>query len=674
MLLTLAITKTKNEGDNDMDLIVLLDASDSMDDKLYDDLYGYEKKINLVRNYITTFIQDSSSKDITAIHLYTFSNTLKHIYTIPDQGQMTLSQNDLINSAVDKINKNNIDCSGGTRIWDSLMSLINLASNDSNSKILLCVTDGADGGSSYTYDSVKLEMSKYPNLELLILDIDGKLNSVNDKKDKIIQTIKKPQDIKKVLKSSGLVKPQKNTGESLNITVSVMPVIPCDEDEISMVYEAVREIVPYIEQLTGLRYYPVPTYIVDEYTLIKCMNYPVPDRINNDEDLKSDIDEFFRFFLATRKMISDYYNNYYFSSTKGVYFGNQWDKYFKCTNDLVALIIKCSSDLLYVCNHIISNISYDKYDPILTKYLQDYKDEISKYEAIMIVLKQYLRFINDINNYSYNIDPKYFDECDGDRGFDMPVLEIWGKHLKTKDFKLIQNCLQLDGSWKKDLDSIINVFEVALPTFIKLLRQWAGFRSKWYKVSREIRTFGVYLHQESYSTKLNEIFIHNNFPPHYKQNQGGKVLICLERCKKRLENIIDDETQDDSIDAKDLFTRLIKSTIIHEHTHAITYEGVGTGLEPYYKNKVSIGGKKYQAVSETLAEWAELNYFRIHGDKELYNIVFNHANSDQFPDWAYAGALILERPNNDLPAEVQYRTLLEYFRFNTNVAYRLLRA
>jgi len=63
-----------------MDLIVLLDASGSMDDKLHDDLYGYEKKINLVRNYITTFIQDSSSKDITAIQLYTFSNTLKHIY------------------------------------------------------------------------------------------------------------------------------------------------------------------------------------------------------------------------------------------------------------------------------------------------------------------------------------------------------------------------------------------------------------------------------------------------------------------------------------------------------------------------------------------------------------------------------------------------------------------
>ncbi len=655
-----------------MDLIVLLDTSGSMNDKLQDDLYGYEKKINLVRNHIATFIQDSSSTDITAIQLYTFSNTLKHIYTIPDQGQMTLSQNDLINTAVDKIKKDNIDCSGGTRIWDSLMSLINHASKDSNNKILLCVTDGADGGSNYTYDSVKQEITKYANLELLILDIEGKLSSVNEENDKIIKKIKKPQDIKKVLQSSGLVNSQKNTGESLNITVSVMPVIPCSEEDINIVHEAVREAVPYLEQLTGLRYYPVPTYIVDEYTLKKYMDYPVNDRIN-DEELKRDIDEFFRFFIPISRINREYYGKYNFSSIKGKYLGNEWDKYFKCTDEIASLIIRYSSDLLYICNHISRNLSYNNYAPMLTEYLKDYKDEISKYEAIMIVLKQYLRFINEINNYTYASDPEFFDEWDGDRGFHKPELKIWGKHLKNKDFKLIQNCLQKDGSWRKDLDSIITVFEIALPTFIKMLRQWARLRSKWYRVSREIRTFGVYMHQESNSTKLNEIFAQNNFPPYYKCNQGGKVLICLERCKKRLERIIDDETQDDSIDAKDLFNRLIKSTIIHEHTHAITYEGVGTGLEPYYKNKVAIGGKKYKAVSETLAEWAELNYFRIHGDQELYEIVFNHANSDQFPDWAYAGALILERPDNELPAEILYRTLLKYFRINTNVAYRLLR-
>jgi len=592
---------------------------------------------------------------------------------------MTLSQNDLINTAVDKIKKYNIDCSGGTRIWDSLMSLINLASKDSNDKILLCVTDGADGGSNHSYDSVEQEISKYPNLELLILDIDGKLSSVNEKKDKIIQTIKKPQDIKKVLRSSGLVNPPKKTGESLNITVSVMPVIPCSVEDVNIVLEAVRESVSYIEQLTGLRYYPVPTYIVDEYTLKKYMDYPMPDRIN-DEELKKDIEEFFSFFKAIDNAIYEYNNQYKYLTGHLTSEEREaiWWKYFRWNDDITAIIVRFSQVHLAVDSFINQGtFNYDSYPHTginsISNFLKGYRDDISRYKAMMIELKQYLRYKNELDEEFDRIDPKHFDESIDDRKNDIPILERWKKYLKHKDYNQILNSLQKDGSWKKDIDSIVTVFEIALPILIKLLKEWQKLSSKWLRISKVIRTFGVYIHPNSESKKLNDLFIKNKFPAHFIDSQGGKVLICLERCKKRLENIIDDETQDGSIDANDLFARLIKSTIIHEHTHAITLEGVGNDPEPYYRNKTGIDGKKYKAVSETLAEWAELNYFRIHGDKELYDIVFNHANSDQFPDWAYAGALILERPDNDLPAEVLYRTLLKCFRINTNVAYRLLR-
>ena len=657
-----------------MELVILIDVSGSMNNKLYDELYGTEKKINLVKNFIATYLKDVFIDDISIIHLFSFSDTHKHLESFHKQSNF--SQKEYMLNVAEKIFSENFICGGRTSIWDSLISLIDVLKNDGDNKKIICITDGEDGGSSNTYESVKQKINDNSHLELLIIDIDGSLSP--DKDGKIIKKVKKPKDIKQVLLRD-YMNSEKIIVKSLNITLSVIPVIPCDQEEISMVREAVREAVPYIEELTGLRYYPVPTYIVDEFTLKKYMDYPIPDEINDDM-LKDTIYEILRFYRAVFKAIYNYDFMDNFDQKRGNCYPNElWDKYLKYNNDIMGFIIKICPNFLGVYDFINKGSFGFEYmigfKYIESEFLYKYKDEISKYEAIMFELVQYLKFLNELNHYSYQIDLKHFDhDYNNDHKNDYPNLEVWEKILKNKEYEEILNCLQEDRSWKKDLGSIITVFKIALPILIKLLKEWQKLSSKWLRISKVIRTFGVYIQPNSESKKLEDLFIKNKFPAHFIENQGGKVLICLERCKKRLENIIDGKTQDDSIDANDLFARLIKSTIIHEHTHAITFEGVGNDSEPYYRNKTGIGRKKYRAVSETLAEWAELNYFRIHGDQELYEIVFNHANSDQFPDWAYAGALILERPDNELPAEILYRTLLEYFRINTNVAYRFLRA
>lgn len=69
-----------------------------------------------------------------------------------------------------------------------------------------------------------------------------------------------------------------------------------------------------------------------------------------------------------------------------------------------------------------------------------------------------------------------------------------------------------------------------------------------------------------------------------------------------------------------------------------------------------------------------MNYFRTKGDKDLYEIIRCHSQSGTFPEWPYAGALILEHSEENIHPEVKFRSLLRHFRSNSNAAYKLLKS
>lgn len=54
-------------------------------------------------------------------------------------------------------------------------------------------------------------------------------------------------------------------------SVNVIPLIKTDSKYISLIQEAMQDVIPYIETLTQVRYYPVTTYIVDKFFLKKDM-------------------------------------------------------------------------------------------------------------------------------------------------------------------------------------------------------------------------------------------------------------------------------------------------------------------------------------------------------------------------------------------------------------------
>ena len=144
------------------------------------------------------------------------------------------------------------------------------------------------------------------------------------------------------------------------------------------------------------------------------------------------------------------------------------------------------------------------------------------------------------------------------------------------------------------------------------------------------------------------------FPDFFTAGDGGKVLLCLEDCKVAV------ATEEDA----ELWPKFLFPILVHEHAHAIAREGVKQGGGYFHDWTGRLHEEK--AVSESLAEWAELDYCR--EDAALRDIILGHAASGDFPVWPYAGALLLEKLCSDEGVQA-YRELLREYRSGNPWAY-----
>lgn len=225
---------------------------------------------------------------------------------------------------------------------------------------------------------------------------------------------------------------------------------------------------------------------------------------------------------------------------------------------------------------------------------------------------------------------------------------------------------------------------------IKLLRRWELFHHEFYAILQDLHTYGVYIPPGmEINTALQTFFNQNGVPLRLWQKHTGKVLLCLNAIKRALnqyqqcqveieENKQNDEQYDQKVDPKtdvvcdqkQLFSKLVTYILIHEHCHGITFEGLGSGDNVSFRPLQREDNKQEsEVVSETLAEWAGLNYFR--NDHELYDLIWQHANSGDYPEWPYAGALKLETSPGLLPLSIKFVTLLNYYRSDPAAAYKL---
>lgn len=612
-------------------LFILMDNSHSMTNK---DSTGFIRH-RLLCDKIIEFLRNNS-KSYEDIRLYSFSETINLITKDKDK-------------LIDKLS--DIDYYGRrTRIWDSINEIIDFIKTSKSSQnadnLIICLTDGNDNASRIKRTELFNKIKTIKNIEVRIIDISSQL-AKEDEDDPIVKI---DYDIEK-LNDINVSQPP----EDFNISVPIFPLIKTDKNTLDIIRKSLIRAIPYIEDLTGLRYYPVPTLIVDDNITKKERKLQF-----DPEELKKDIQEIIKFILAVSITFHTCeFNNYIIGNGCDRY--NRYKKYCRLSDSSKKILIDWAETAygLWYLDNMLSE-SHNKFQNFFIPELSEKKDILTNtYDNLIYMIKIMEKMHRD--NKAIMVKNSYIK----DRSL-FPKVIAWEKHLSKAKFKRLLECIDENGQWKLSLQNIIKAMKISVEIIFVLIKELRSSNHKYQSIIDNIRTYGMYYKPSSDNNhNIKKHLKKNGYPDHMDFHETGMVLICLNPIEddlKKLENVND-------IDLKKLKEDLIQSVIIHEHTHAIIEEGIDKSNISSIPKLSDKNKNYYTAVNEGLAEWAELNYFR--KNEIMYKIIRDHAESGKLPEWPYSSALLIEKSIKTL-GTLKFKILSELIRKHINESYSFL--
>ena len=196
-------------------------------------------------------------------------------------------------------------------MWDAVLEVCGEC-YDEEKHVLVVINYHEDKQSKSSINDVCEEIEGR-KIKIIVLDLSEK-NWIKSEKDQIIITPKldrvkallpskkifqswhdKPTQKQKSKQKDFCSAPLKFSSE-LKTSFPVYPVVKCEEKYLNMARLALQDGIPYLEKLTGYRYYPTTTFIIDEYMLSKLMQVTVEsDAPDSMESVNEDIMEFINF-------------------------------------------------------------------------------------------------------------------------------------------------------------------------------------------------------------------------------------------------------------------------------------------------------------------------------------------------------------------------------------------
>jgi len=544
----------------------------------------------------------------------------------------------------------------GTNLFDcSADAAQKFAENyQEHAKELFVLTDG-DDQSSKIYRS-------WESLDSILKSLGVKLTVVNvGTSSKVIPagtTVTQIQiaDAASLFKNTAV---QSTQVEYVNLS---FPIICLDssvtQEAISAISNRYRQVVPYLENLTGLRYYPVPTVIVDEAAfnkLDKTHNDSEPNFLYNEAFEMLHLIAFFYHdaFGYNKDCKPDYFIQPFWIDEKG---NSQTDC--NATNFLGWTRGLAEGGLSHYAREYIKNgvwaesysiklnsLNYLKSLELITKTWQiaaekDPKKIIQSSSCLGEVGISCRSFpqgivadLAKLINIEKYIDPNLWG-C-GSQGKDWHgrPLQKWHIYTNLKQYATMMGGL---AEWVKRQVQMRSMIQTdsgnedlikARETFIRIARP-----------------YGFYSRRSDAPNGLPE-------PAASLNMRSGIVVLCAKpilEAVNKMSLTIGNKTAD-----------IFGSILAHEHFHAIIEEGLPTrGSRP------SDGAK---AIEESLAEWVQIDFDR--NNPIMKDWCVAHALSGVFPQWPYAGAIFVEKlVGNKKDTQKAVRKIIEKYRKDAETA------
>jgi hypothetical protein len=606
---------------------LMLDTSGSMD-------------LESLRHALVAMVNDEAEKALLPAGLFTFSDKLRSRGRVAD-----------VQSLSEILSK--VSPRGRTALWESLGELLDKIPEGVEA-LVLCVTDGGDRRSCDTQDVVRkryADRAPLVSLKIMLVGEHRVQASGDDGIDEVAVPRMEdvPSELVYALALSGRLR--------LDMSLSILPLTDrAEANDVERVRRAAVRTVRYLEDLTDLRYYPVPTYIVDKHTL---------EAARAGEGGVADLDGHekgdFRRIAEFIKTVSLIFHRSPYSTGEGAIPAAKLEI---CRGTLDAAQMDA---LLVFAEHCFGSSVADMLDEHRANsdlYIEEPLRSWLPPQPTDQPLMQSLRLTREIQRVMACVIERHPDSIgegpglwfsSGGQGIKPTPTNLapWERRLIEGELAILGECVT-DGEWATP-DAPVKLMRVSLDCLERHLSRIVAAGVPDY--IRDVRTYGMYFAPPGDSAGLDGRLRELGFPEWFGAARGGLVLICMEELRRRLQAMAEKRS---SQDAGDILDDVLTDILIHEHAHAVIREGQGGDLDPMYRAVQSRREEDY-GWEEALAEWTEINYFRNH--THMFEDVRNHAASGTYPAWPYAGALVIEEKcrAGENPTET-FRSLLRQHR------------
>lgn len=441
-----------------------------------------------------------------------------------------------------------------------------------------------------------------------------------------------------------LTKTNTSPSTTPSLPVAVLPILPGTMPEMKTpVQEDVSFAVNFLEQTTGLRYYPVPTLLVDEYVIKSVRAIDTvelsPENIDQRERalglaevLQSialafhvgklhpesiDIDQLPKAFGEGRKLTPaqfDYVRRaceWVISQVVEHYFepdatASTWQR---INRELADLDLPFGPDLDFV--------------GFMQRFLTLVQD----------LLKEGLEILGDFEyvENSFSVSINSWELLRGEVA-DLSLEAIPSKWSYSNEQKVL-----LRGPYSE----FVRTFDVASESLIEVLYHYNYLMTPLHRLfAVEAPTYGIYVSDDTLDADetLKHWAFARNIPTELTLPQASRVLFCLntyEQFEKKL--------QEGSVsyrESRQLARDFQRCVLIHEHFHAILELGLdekrqsATGLAFPEAWRAALG------LNESLAVWMELHAAR--KNPKLTELIWAYIRAGSYPEWPYRGAEWIE--------------------------------
>lgn len=419
---------------------------------------------------------------------------------------------------------------------------------------------------------------------------------------------------------------------------TIFPVISMTSEDTSALMKILQkstgQAVSFLENLTGLRYYPPTTLLVDDYIVKAVRSQLVTDSSqtssveSNSDDIKSVLD-------ILQALALEFHVHNLEPEGKERY-EEEWQKKFFNIKDDVDY-----GDYRHVrtmCEYIFA-YPVKKYlegeDPVkqsggFEQFFSDYQTTLKASGSYPEYLDKwfdcwirYLKIAADKNNVSINM------------GFSID--EKSSSWLRSK-FPEIS--FQVNPRWVISTVEIVRVVERLKPILMSAV-EIAGNNKKIqeYFISTAL-TYGIFASAEvdTVTWYLLKVTREQNWPVGLALEGSHKVLLCanaFERYKSELLALGADKQKVDEMAAW-----FLVATLVHEHFHGIAATGIDQHGKGSWASKDWNEWGKGNSLNESLAAWAERHFFR--NNVDMFENVTEYIQSGDYPDWPYRGAEKIE--------------------------------